>query len=72
MAVTSSKQWIHFFLSDLWPPTSNSLREWEKSVESQTYKQSQTDNKRVNVLPEVKIFKGEVGFNNASGLHSGP
>merc|ERR1712001_291484 len=26
MAVTSSKQWIHFFLSDLWPPTSNSLK----------------------------------------------
>src|SRR5688572_2042995 len=25
MAVTSSKQWIHFFRSDLWPPTSNSL-----------------------------------------------
>ena len=25
IAVTSSKQWIHFFLSDLWPPTSNSL-----------------------------------------------
>ena len=25
MAVTSSKQWIHFFLSDLWPPTSNNL-----------------------------------------------
>ena len=22
-AVTLSKQWIHFFLSDLWPPTSN-------------------------------------------------
>lgn len=29
MAVTSSKQWIHFFLSDLWPPTSNNLqRSW--------------------------------------------
>lgn len=27
MAVTSSKQWIHFFLSDLCPPTSNSLQE---------------------------------------------
>ena len=26
MAVTSSKQWIHFFRSDLWPPTSNSLK----------------------------------------------
>ena len=26
MAVTSSKQWIHFFLSDRWPPTSNSLK----------------------------------------------
>lgn len=25
MAVTPSKQWIHFFLSDLWPPTSNIL-----------------------------------------------
>ena len=25
MAVTSSKQWIHFFLSDLWPPTSTIL-----------------------------------------------
>lgn len=23
--VTPSKQWIHFFLSDLWPPTSNIL-----------------------------------------------
>lgn len=26
MAVTSSKQWIHFFLSDLCPPTSNNLQ----------------------------------------------
>lgn len=26
MAVTSSKQWIHFLRSDRWPPTSNSLR----------------------------------------------
>ena len=26
MAVTSSKQWIHFFRSDLWPPTSKSLK----------------------------------------------
>lgn len=25
MQVTPSKQWIHFFLSDLWPPTSNIL-----------------------------------------------
>ena len=25
MAVTPSKQWIHFFLSDLCPPTSNIL-----------------------------------------------
>lgn len=22
-------------------------------------------------LPEMEVFKGEVGFNNASGLHSG-
>lgn len=27
IAVTSSKQWIHFLRSDLWPPTSNSLQE---------------------------------------------
>ena len=26
MAVTPSKQWIHFFLSDRWPPTSNILK----------------------------------------------
>lgn len=26
IAVTPSKQWIHFFLSDRWPPTSNILR----------------------------------------------
>jgi len=26
IAVTSSKQWIHFLRSDLWPPTSNSLK----------------------------------------------
>lgn len=26
MQVTPSKQWIHFFLSDLWPPTSNILQ----------------------------------------------
>ena len=26
MAVTSSKQWIHFFLSLLWPPTSTILQ----------------------------------------------
>lgn len=30
MAVTSSKQWIHFFLSDLWPPTSKSLMDKER------------------------------------------
>lgn len=30
IAVTSSKQWIHFLRSDLWPPTSNNLklRQW--------------------------------------------
>lgn len=31
--VTPSKQWIHFFLSDLWPPTSNILfttESWKK------------------------------------------
>lgn len=27
MQVTPSKQWIHFFLSDRCPPTSNILRE---------------------------------------------
>ena len=26
MAVTSSKQWIHFLRSDRWPPTSKSLK----------------------------------------------
>ena len=26
MAVTSSKQWIHFLRSDRWPPTSNNLK----------------------------------------------
>lgn len=26
MAVTPSKQWIHFFLSERWPPTSNILQ----------------------------------------------
>uniref|UniRef100_A0A0E9Q2G6 Uncharacterized protein n=1 Tax=Anguilla anguilla TaxID=7936 RepID=A0A0E9Q2G6_ANGAN len=26
MAVTPSKQWIHFFLSERWPPTSNILK----------------------------------------------
>ena len=26
MAVTPSKQWIHFFRSDRWPPTSNILK----------------------------------------------
>ena len=30
IAVTSSKQWIHFFRSDLWPPTSNSLERNDK------------------------------------------
>ena len=29
MAVTPSKQWIHFFLSDRWPPTSNILQREE-------------------------------------------
>ena len=27
IAVTSSKQWIHFLRSDLWPPTSNNLKQ---------------------------------------------
>lgn len=26
MAVTPSKQWIHFFRSERWPPTSNILQ----------------------------------------------
>lgn len=30
MQVTPSKQWIHFFLSDLWPPTSNILSTTQK------------------------------------------
>ena len=31
MAVTPSKQWIHFFLSDLCPPTSNILQHQQKN-----------------------------------------
>lgn len=37
MQVTPSKQWIHFFLSDLWPPTSNILFTTEKHNVSPGY-----------------------------------
>lgn len=33
MAVTPSKQWIHFFLSERWPPTSNILQREKSSDE---------------------------------------
>jgi len=32
MAVTPSKQWIHFFLSDRWPPTSNILKAYMPDI----------------------------------------
>ena len=35
IAVTSSKQWIHFFRSDRWPPTSNNLQSCTSSVQLQ-------------------------------------
>jgi len=34
IAVTSSKQWIHFLRSDLWPPTSNNLRPRKKILQN--------------------------------------
>jgi hypothetical protein len=33
IAVTSSKQWIHFFLSDRWPPTSNNLKIYRQMID---------------------------------------
>lgn len=33
IAVTDSKQWIHFLRSDLCPPTSNILKKWNTSAE---------------------------------------
>ena len=82
MQVTPSKQWIHFFLSDLWPPTSNILlvRGGRKSNYVST-------NRRqcrlpighgwlcVNLLfelPEVQFFASELFFNDTSGLDSRP
>jgi len=34
MAVTPSKQWIHFLRSDLWPPTSNILASTDSAATS--------------------------------------
>ena len=45
MAVTSSKQWIHFFRSERWPPTSNNLFHPEEHRE----KKNQRKNHAVNV-----------------------
>ena len=39
MAVTPSKQWIHFLRSDLWPPTSNILHQSQSEFKSE-YKQT--------------------------------
>ena len=42
MAVTPSKQWIHFLRSDRWPPTSNILQwrsyiAWKKKARNRSY-----------------------------------
>ena len=56
MAVTPSKQWIHFFLSDLCPPTSNIL-ENESYKLVITTKMSHT----LNILHTEMIEKISVG-----------
>lgn len=66
MAVTPSKQWIHFFRSDRWPPTSNILN-WDK------WKLFVTP--VFNVMGmwhslEMKSFKTEMRLNDSSCLDS--
>lgn len=70
MQVTPSKQWIHFFLSDLWPPTSNILRaegdmSWLTSAGIAC-----APALGPSLLPEVEIFEGELGLDDTGGLHS--
>lgn len=71
IAVTSSKQWIHFFRSDRWPPTSNNLMDIGKCVK---WKYSPRNIKAQKILRQyslkVKVLKGKVYFNYAGSFHS--
>lgn len=73
MQVTPSKQWIHFFLSDLWPPTSNILcvcvgkGGGHKVV---NFCGDAPPARTMGPLPEVEIFEGELGLDDSGGLHS--
>ena len=50
IAVTSSKQWIHFFRSERWPPTSNNLEKKGKHVNWVTYFQTDKKFKKPGVI----------------------
>lgn len=75
MAVTPSKQWIHFFLSDLCPPTSNILK---NDTNTQTCRlvclngSIQPNNQAWLYLLEVEILESKVCFHNSSSFDSGP
>jgi len=49
IAVTSSKQWIHFLRSDLWPPTSNNLQHISDNTPSHHAKRAQTNGVNLRV-----------------------
>lgn len=55
MAVTPSKQWIHFFRSDLCPPTSNILEEENESDISLSVP-------KLRVLQHQQELQGERGM----------
>lgn len=71
MQVTPSKQWIHFFLSDLWPPTSNILVSTEKIRTNPVGADTPKDHAGVRWdSPEVQLFAGELFFDDTSCFDS--
>lgn len=75
--VTPSKQWIHFFLSDLCPPTSNILQGnrsrlcYGLAIQCRGKPHwSVSSAPLFRNSPEVQVFEAELGLNDTGGLHS--
>lgn len=73
MAVTSSKQWIHFLRSDRCPPTSNNLQGVTSNYEAMQLDNviQGSNNWKPFYLLEVKILEGEVHLDDSGGLDAG-
>lgn len=71
MEVTFSKQWIHFRLSDFWPPTSTILQKQEVLNYKMGHSQSSIFSPPYNyLLPEYDCLEVKDVLNDACGWNS--